>query len=212
MTALGAFTTLVALTTIGSYPVSMVGLPGERVSNMSPPTICLLILTIFQVSLVMLARPALTRWLQRERNWTSVVALNGIIMTVFLWHLTAMLCTLTVLSRFSIPQPAAGTASWWVSRPIWFAMLLIPLAGLVAIFHKLERPVHTTEPTATPRAALTTLGVLGVVIGIGGIAATDLVQITTPGRAHIAVITLSTLQSIVLLLLGAALLRPRAAR
>ncbi len=206
LTALGA---LVALTTIGPYPTSMVGLPGERISNMNPPTICLLALTVLQVSLVMLARPALTRWLQRERNWAAVVALNGVIMTVFLWHLTAMILLLTVISRFPIEQPSAGSALWWATRPVWFAALLIPLAALVAVFGRVERPLHNNDVTETPKAALTTIGVLGVVIGISGIAATDLVQLTAPGRAQIAIITLSTLQSIVLVLLGAALLRPR---
>ena len=207
--ALTALGTLVVLTTVGPYPVSMVGLPGERISNMNPPTICLLALTVLQVSLVMLARPALTKWLQRERNWTVVVALNGVIMTVFLWHLTAMILLLTAMSRFPIVQPDAGSALWWATRPVWFATLLIALAPLVALFGRLERPIHTGDLTETPKAALTTFGVLGVVIGIGGIAATDLAQLTAPGRAHIAIITLSTLQSIVLVLLGAALLRPK---
>lgn len=208
--AAAAFATLILLTTVGPYPVSMVGLPGERISNMSPPTICLLVLTVMQVALVLLARSTLTRWLQRERNWTAVVALNGIIMTVFLWHLTAMIIVLTVMSKVAVAQPAAGSAMWWLTRPVWFSALLVPLSALVAVFSKLERPIHAHTANAVPKAALTTLGVFGVVIGIGGVAATDLVQLGAPGRAHIAVITLSTLQCLVLLLLGAALLRPKA--
>ena len=86
-TAATALVALFALTTFGPYPHSMVGLPGERISNMAPPTICLLALTVLQVALVMLLRPALTRWLQREKPWTVVVAGNGVIMTIFLWHL-----------------------------------------------------------------------------------------------------------------------------
>src|SRR5262245_44639406 len=88
---------LIALTTWGPYPHSMVGLPGERVSNMSPPTLCLLVLTVFQVCLVMLVRPLAQRWLARPRVWTAVIAGNGVIMTIFLWHLTALLIALSAL-------------------------------------------------------------------------------------------------------------------
>ena len=207
-TAALAFAMLIALTTFGPYPVSMVGLPGDKVSNMNPPTLCLLVLTIMQVALVLLARPALTRWLRRERSWTRIVALNGVIMTVFLWHLSAMLVVLTVLNHFNIAQPMAGTAMWWLTRPVWFAALIGALLPLVATFGKLERPTPNNAGTATPKRALTALGVFGVVVGIGGIAATDLVQLSTPGRAHVVILTMSTLQSIVLALLGAALLRP----
>ncbi len=45
-----ALTALIVLTTFGPYPHSMVGLPGERVSNMAPPTVCLLVLTVLQVA------------------------------------------------------------------------------------------------------------------------------------------------------------------
>lgn len=40
-----ALVLLVALTTVGPYPPSMVGLPGDRISNMSPPSLCIVVLT-----------------------------------------------------------------------------------------------------------------------------------------------------------------------
>jgi hypothetical protein len=55
----------VALTASGGYPVSMVGVPGERVSNMSPPTVALLACAVLQIGLVLLARGPVTRWLRR---------------------------------------------------------------------------------------------------------------------------------------------------
>jgi len=38
----GGLTGVIALSAFGPYPVSMVGMPGERVSNMAPPTVALL--------------------------------------------------------------------------------------------------------------------------------------------------------------------------
>ena len=139
-TALGA---LFALTTFGPYPHSMVGLPGERISNMAPPTICLLALTVLQVALVMLLRPALTRWLQREKPWTVVVAGNGVIMTIFLWHLSAMLLSVSLLYPLGFPQPDGGTAAWWITRPLWILVGVIPLVAIVALMGRFERPPPT---------------------------------------------------------------------
>lgn len=61
---------LVALTTWGPYPSSMVGMPGEKVSNMAPPTLCILALTCWLVGLVMALRTPVTRWLGRVRVWS----------------------------------------------------------------------------------------------------------------------------------------------
>ena len=51
-------------------PPSMVGLPGDR-SNMSPPTVCIVALTVWQLGLVMLARARVSAWLARRGPWTA---------------------------------------------------------------------------------------------------------------------------------------------
>jgi fumarate reductase subunit D len=80
---------LIALTTLGPYPVSMVGVPGDRISNMSPPTLALAAHAIWLTGLVLLLREPAGRWLARARVWRAVVAGNGLAMTAFLWHLSA---------------------------------------------------------------------------------------------------------------------------
>ena len=188
----------------------MVGLPGACVSNMDPPSVCLAVLTILQVSLIMLVRPALARWLARPRAWRNVIALNGVIMTVFLWHLTALLFTIAVTAHFGITQPVAGTAAWWITRPLWLATLLVPLTALVASFGRLERPgpQRARAAVANPkRAWVAGLGVALIAIGLGGIAATNLVDLNQPGRAQVFVITLSTTQAFCALGFGGLLVR-----
>jgi len=56
---------LVALTNMGFYPRSLVGVPGERFSNMGPPTLAIVALTILQVGLVLVVRPRVLAWLER---------------------------------------------------------------------------------------------------------------------------------------------------
>lgn len=121
------------------YPGSMVGLPGDKVSNMDPPTVCIIALTLWQVGLVLLARPGVSRWLQRVRPWAAVIGVNAVIMTAFLWHLSALLIAVGVLYPLGWPQPEGGTTAWWLLRIPWIAILGGLLFGLVALFGRFER-------------------------------------------------------------------------
>ncbi|MEV4442387.1 acyltransferase, partial [Streptomyces sp. NPDC049577] len=96
----------VALVARGPYPLSMVGMPGEQVSNMSPPTLALLCHGLWLVGAVELLRGPGTRLVARARVWRGVVAANGIAMTAFLWHLTAMLGVYGALLALDARLPA----------------------------------------------------------------------------------------------------------
>lgn len=140
--AAGGLVTVLALTVVAHrYPVSMVGLPGERVSNMNPPTAALLAHAVWLTGLVLLVREPVGRWLRGLRVWTAVVAANGMVMTVFLWHLTALFAAYGLALWWRLPLPAVGTAAWWLTRPVWLAALVVLLAALVALFRRAERPV-----------------------------------------------------------------------
>jgi acyltransferase-like protein len=143
---------LIVLTNIGVYPRSMIGTDVERISNMNPPTACLLALTLWLVGLAMLAREPVRRWLAGTRPWMVVIAANGVIMTVFLWHLTAYLLAILLLWPLGIGHQSDTTVWWWASRPIWFAVPAVILAAFVAVFGRFERPGRsgTVEPDPSP--------------------------------------------------------------
>ncbi|HEY7876225.1 MAG TPA: acyltransferase [Actinomycetota bacterium] len=168
----GALSVLAILTASGIYSPSMVGMETERASNNSPPTICLIVLTVWLVSAAMALRPAITRWLERRRNWTVVVAANSMIMTIFLWHLTALLVAVLVLFPLGFPQPVGGSAEWWALRPVWVAILAVVLAGLVAVFARFERPKLdvTSGARPSPTAIASITGVVLLVAGLAGFA------------------------------------------
>nr|MDT0659691.1 acyltransferase [Micromonospora sp. DSM 115978] len=130
---------LVALTWWGPYPVSMINIPGERLHNMSPPSLALLALATAQLGLILLLREPAERWLHRHRPWRVVVAVNAVIMTIFLWHVTAAILVAGGLDAAGLlPTPTVGTAGWWLWRLPWLALLTVVLAGLVAIFGRFE--------------------------------------------------------------------------
>jgi fucose 4-O-acetylase-like acetyltransferase len=200
--AAGAIALLAVLTTFGPYPHSMVGLPGDRVSNMSPPTICLLVLTVFEVAVAMLLRPIVQRRLQRERVWTAVVAGNGVIMTIFLWHLTAALIAVGTLYPIGFPQPAGGSALWWATRPLWIAVATLPLIGLVALFGRFERPRAARYTASRPGGRVAAgVGIALLSFAVFGIACSNVADLISGARINVAVITVTPL---VLLLAAAA--------
>ncbi|MEU4952297.1 acyltransferase family protein [Streptomyces lavendulae] len=169
------------LVAFGPYPLSMVGMPGEKVSNMAPPTLALLCHGMWLVGAVqLLARPA-GAWLARPRVWHGVVAANGVAMTAFLWHLTAMLGVYAgqLLLGMTLPEPATG--AWWVQVPVRILLAAALTALLVACFRRFEAPgaaargaVREEGPGSGPVAAagitLCLLGILGLsMTGLGGL-------------------------------------------
>ena len=137
---LAGFGLMFGLTRLAVYPSSMVGCCDDAVSNMAPPTLAIMALGLGQVGLVMLLRPAITQWLSRKGPWRAVIALNASIMTLYLWHLSALVIAVATLFPLGFPQPAVGSGSWWLTRPLWIAAMAIPLAGLVSLFGRFERP------------------------------------------------------------------------
>ncbi|QFG24620.1 acyltransferase [Actinomadura sp. WMMB 499] len=160
---------LVLLTTAGPYPVSMVAEPGAQMQNTAPPSLALLSLAIAQTGLVVLLHDRGNRWLQRPRPWTAVVAVSTVILTLFLWHMTAVVIAAAALYPTGVfPQPPIGTSEWYALRAPWVACLLAVLGVLLALFARAERPARPSWRKAP--TALTVIGVACVQAALIGIA------------------------------------------
>ncbi|MGW6456701.1 acyltransferase family protein [Streptomyces sp. NPDC055078] len=188
-----------ALVAYGPYPLSMVGMPGEKVSNMAPPTLALLCHGLWLVGAVELLRGPGTRFVRRAGVWRAVVAANGIAMTAFLWHLTAMLGVYGALLTLGVPLPEPASAAWWAQTPVRIAVAAVLTAGLVAAFRRFERPAPAaghggSGPTAALGITLCLLGVLGLsMVGFGGLldghsATLIAVRITAPAAVAMALV------------------------
>jgi fucose 4-O-acetylase-like acetyltransferase len=199
---------LVVLTGAGPYPPSMVGLPGET-SNMTPPTACLIALTVWQVALVMLARGPVSAWLARRGPWTLVVAVGSMTMTLYLWHLTAMVALYGLVLAVGGPLPAPGTGLWWATRPVWLALLAVVLAPMALLLSRFERPgrgrgtatsaAHAVE-TRTGRLAVVA-GLVLVVLGLLGFTTTGFAPLLDP-EATLLLLRVDPLHNLVHLVTG----------
>ncbi|MFG3474665.1 acyltransferase [Streptomyces sp. NPDC047980] len=163
------------LVAAGPYPLSMVGMPGEKVSNMAPPTLALLCHGLWLVGAVELLRGPGARLVARPRVWRTVVAANGVAMTAFLWHLTAMLGVYGALLATGVTLPEPASAAWWAQTPLRIAAAALLTAVLVAAFRGFEQPSPApVRPGSGPLAALgitlCLFGVLGLsMVGFAGL-------------------------------------------
>ncbi len=146
--ALAGLVALLVLTHSGLFPKSMIGTGFERDSNMFPPTVCLVALTFWLVGAAMYMRRVANRWLARSRAWQVVVAANSVIMTAFLWHMPAYAAAFALLNVVGFSDSAAGTARWWLERPIWLVAPGLVLALLIVMFSRFERPTLRPRVTA----------------------------------------------------------------
>ncbi|MGX2995216.1 acyltransferase family protein [Streptomyces sp. JNUCC 64] len=190
------------LVALGPYPLSMVGMPGERLSNMAPPTLALLCHGLWLVGAVELLRGPAGRLLARRRVWRGVVVAGGLSMTAFLWHLTAMLGVYGALIALEVPLPEPGSGVWWAQVPLRLAAAVALTALLVAVFGRFERPGGGASGTVARRGAgpvaavgvtLALLGVLGLsLVGFAGLldghsALLVAVRVTAPVAVAMAV-------------------------
>jgi hypothetical protein len=167
----------IALTRYGPYPISMVGVPGEEVSNTLPPDVLLLALGAAQTGLVLALERPMRRVLDRSRAWAATVLVNGTIMTVYLWHLTVLtlLVGIAKLAGGIGLHFVPGSQSWWLARIPWLAALA---AGMVLVLPLVGRFERASPPPAGFRpstlriligAALVSAGI--AYLTLGGIAA-----------------------------------------
>ncbi len=195
-----AVAVLVLLTTVGPYPVSVIGLPGQRISNMSPPTVVILVLGVAQAALLLAAHDPLARWLERPRVWRVTIAANLVVLTTFLWHLTALVAGGAALLALGLPVVAPGTTDWWLERPLWLAAATAVLAGLVLALSPVERG---RVPTPTPgHVARRALGMVAAFLGLAGLALAGFAHPFEAGRGDLLSLRLAPAVGVALLVGG----------
>ena len=166
----GGLAALVVLTGWGPYAVTMVGgAPPPDLENTAPPTLALLALASAQAGVVLLLRPAADRVLQRPRLWLVVVAVNAVVLTVYLWHMVpVVIAGTTLVANGVLEQREVGTAAWFAWRVPWLAILAVMLVGIVAVTARWERrtpPAGRAEPSALVVGA----GVVACLAGLAGL-------------------------------------------
>lgn len=184
------------------YPPSMVGLPGEKISNMNPPTVAIMFLAITQIGLVIIFRDRLQKMLMRHKIWTFTVAINSMILTIFCWHQSALV--ITTLARFSlnIKEPELASGLWWATRPLLLGCYTIVLAGIVPIFWKYERWRNDDLTGISSKSSAISMVII-VIIGILGLAMGGIDNMFGEGTDLVGLFQINAFLSITLTICGA---------
>jgi peptidoglycan/LPS O-acetylase OafA/YrhL len=139
--AVVGFVTLLLLTVAGPYEILMVG------GNTNPPTLALLALAATQLGVILVVREPMNRMLQRPRVWTGVVAVNAVILTIFLWHMTAALLTAIIVYPSGLfTEPPIDSGQWLAWRVPWLVACAVVLVVLVGLFARIELTGTTPPP------------------------------------------------------------------
>ena len=173
------FLALFNLTVLGPYPIAMIGVPGAEITNSMPPTLALLALGVTQTGLVLALEPWGRKLLDNLTLWTATVLMNGMIMTVYLWHLTSYVVVMVIawMAGGLGLRVMPGSSEWWMARPVWFALYMAFLLPLIAIFARYERgSAIAPRDKPVPRARL----VVGMVLICVGLAMTAAISIASP--------------------------------
>lgn len=177
--AAAGWTSALVLTQVDALPYSsfMVGVPGRDEGNMHPPTVAALALALAGVATAVLLKPLIQRLAADDRVWRVVVTLNLSIMTLYLWHETALVVAARLVLPLGYPTPAVGSAAWWMAHTAWLLVPSLVLLGLVAVFGRAERrapPFPAPDTTLTRRTAAVSVGLLAAgVLALAGSTVTE---------------------------------------
>lgn len=138
------------LVVVGNYPASMVGITGGGRSNLSPPSVLVPALAAVQIGIGLGVLDRVRRAMRRRGVWTVVAMVNRFAMTLFLWHLTALMAVTAVAAGW---RPLFGlhtepTGPWWLLARIgWIPAFAAVLWLLWAGFARWERSAGTDRST-----------------------------------------------------------------
>jgi hypothetical protein len=170
LTAL-SLATLIALTTLGWYPVAMVTIPGGGPNNITPPNMAVGILALVQIGIILATSTVVGRFASRPKTWRWIVAISGLMMTIYLWHLTS-LSLITAIGIFAFKgvffSMEPGTALWWMTRPLFDLVLAAGLVILIAIFGRFEIDINTSFRPMSRR--FVTIGLVTTIVALTGTA------------------------------------------
>jgi peptidoglycan/LPS O-acetylase OafA/YrhL len=145
--ALGGLAATVLLLAVGPYPWSLIGMPGDAISNLAPPTAPVVGFAVAQVAAALLVRDAIARWAAGSRlvRWAGARSMG-----LYLWHLTAMFAVSgVVLLGVGETLPEPWTWDWWATRASYLGAAAVVLAGLVVAAGAVDRRL----PVLRKRAA-----------------------------------------------------------
>lgn len=150
----------VLLVALGPYDTSMVTVPGQRLSNLAPPSLLLAGHAVMLCCSAVAAAPWLRRIAQRPRVWWVTVIGNTGAMTLYLWHMPALLTVIVLAHLAGVDRSGPAHPGFWAQTAVQVgATLALTCALFLALRGRENAPLRWWDGPVAPvrgvRSALT---------------------------------------------------------
>ena len=169
---LGMLAVNVALVWVGPYELSLVGIETQHIKNMTPPSLLLAGHAITMCAFAIAAAPAISRWAARPQVWRLAVIGNTGAMTLYLWHMPALLGMHLAFDFAGLPR-YPGQPHFLVLSVYQLTIMTALVAGLFLLLRPLENnplPLWDGGRVSAPGWRSATVGTLLVIAGAATLA------------------------------------------
>ncbi|MFI5794650.1 acyltransferase [Streptomyces sp. NPDC051677] len=161
----GAFAALVG---VGPFPVSLILVTRQELSNTNPPSAAMLAWAVAQVGVALVVAPAARPVLERARVAGAVRVVGAGSMALYLWHMVPVLIVAAAFYLTGLaPEPGYGSAGWWALRVPWVVVLGVVLVGVLRALRPLERGVAAVGGRVLPDVGLRGAAAWRMWVGLG---------------------------------------------
>lgn len=169
---LGMLAVNVALVWAGPYELSLVGIETQHIKNMTPPSLLLAGHAIMMCAFAIAGAPAISRWAARPQVWRLAVIGNTGAMTLYLWHMPALLGMHLAFDLAGLPR-YPGQPHFLVLSVYQMTIMAVLVAGLFLLLRPLENnplPLWDGGVVSAPGWRSAAVGTLLVVAGAATLA------------------------------------------
>jgi hypothetical protein len=162
-----------ALLAVGPYELSLVGIETQQLKNMTPPSLLLAGHAIMMCALAIAAAPAIRRWARRPRVWWLVAIGNTGAMTLYLWHMPALLAMHLAFDFLGYPRFDPNASGFVVLSVVQLLVMAAAVAVLFVALRPLENnPLQLWDGgfVAGPGGRSAAVGALLCVAGVATLA------------------------------------------
>ncbi|MDR3658912.1 MAG: acyltransferase [Mycobacterium sp.] len=162
----------IAMVWAGPYELSLVGLETQHIKNMTPPSLLLAGHAIMMCAFAIAAIPAINRWAARPQVWRLAVIGNTGAMTLYLWHMPALLGMHLAFDLLGLPR-YPGQPHFLVVSVFQMTIMTALVAGLFLLLRPLENnplPLWDGGRVDTPGWRSAAVGILLLVAGAATLA------------------------------------------
>ena len=160
----------VALLRFGPYELSLVGIEGQHLKNMTPPSLLMAGHAIMMCAFAIAAAPAIARWAGRPRVWWFTAIGNSGAMTLYLWHMPALLGMHLAFDHLGLPR-YPGHSHLLALSIAQLVIMAALVAGLFVALRPLENnPLPYWDGGTVTAARSTAVGTLLCVAGAATLA------------------------------------------